>query len=274
MSYSGDNSIVPQGENRCIWMDAGLVSYKLCDRQFACDNCPFDAGYRSQYHPSESTGTSPVPRVDPVNGLAAPGDAEAYFEQKLDQLLLPFTKVRLPDDRFYTREHFWIKEDSGNVYRVGVDHLAVTLLSSVAGIVFTKTPSYIDRGAPCLWIVHPDGALSLNSPMSGTMLYANRSVSNAPYLMLNFPYTDGWLVSISPDTIGGNDRGMMDPDDAAEHYAQQGQVLRVAFRESFKKMQHNAGFALADGGTQLQSIPQILGLGKYFELIHKFYYAP
>ena len=27
----------------CIWMDAGAVAFRLCDRGFECDHCPFDA---------------------------------------------------------------------------------------------------------------------------------------------------------------------------------------------------------------------------------------
>ena len=34
--------IIPSGERKCIWMDAGVVSYKLCTNQFQCNLCEFD----------------------------------------------------------------------------------------------------------------------------------------------------------------------------------------------------------------------------------------
>jgi glycine cleavage system H lipoate-binding protein len=34
--------IIPTGERKCIWMDAGVVSYKLCTSQFQCQICEFD----------------------------------------------------------------------------------------------------------------------------------------------------------------------------------------------------------------------------------------
>ncbi|MFL6213965.1 MAG: hypothetical protein ACJ74J_08740 [Blastocatellia bacterium] len=34
------NSLEPSAE--CVWMQAGVVGYKLCDRQFDCEHCPFD----------------------------------------------------------------------------------------------------------------------------------------------------------------------------------------------------------------------------------------
>ncbi len=34
--------VIPTGERKCIWMDAGVVSYKLCTSQFQCQLCDFD----------------------------------------------------------------------------------------------------------------------------------------------------------------------------------------------------------------------------------------
>ena len=34
--------VIPTGERKCIWMDAGAVSYKLCTNQFQCNTCEFD----------------------------------------------------------------------------------------------------------------------------------------------------------------------------------------------------------------------------------------
>jgi glycine cleavage system H lipoate-binding protein len=34
--------IVPAGKKKCIWMDAGLVSYKLCDNNYDCSTCAYD----------------------------------------------------------------------------------------------------------------------------------------------------------------------------------------------------------------------------------------
>lgn len=31
---------------RCVWMLAGVVSYRLCNRAFDCDHCPLDRALR------------------------------------------------------------------------------------------------------------------------------------------------------------------------------------------------------------------------------------
>jgi len=34
--------VIPMGERKCIWMDAGVVSYKLCTNHYQCNTCEFD----------------------------------------------------------------------------------------------------------------------------------------------------------------------------------------------------------------------------------------
>jgi len=34
--------IVPPGKKKCVWMEAGVVSYKLCDNNFDCSTCSYD----------------------------------------------------------------------------------------------------------------------------------------------------------------------------------------------------------------------------------------
>ena len=34
--------IIPPGKKKCIWMEAGVVSYKLCDNNYDCSTCVYD----------------------------------------------------------------------------------------------------------------------------------------------------------------------------------------------------------------------------------------
>lgn len=36
--------IVPPGKKKCVWMEAGVVSYKLCDNNYDCSTCSYDQG--------------------------------------------------------------------------------------------------------------------------------------------------------------------------------------------------------------------------------------
>lgn len=40
--------IVPPGKKRCVWMEAGVVSYKLCDNNFDCPTCAYDQAMQTK----------------------------------------------------------------------------------------------------------------------------------------------------------------------------------------------------------------------------------
>ncbi len=44
----GSMKIVPPGKKKCIWMEAGVVSYKLCDYNFDCSTCVYDHGMQDK----------------------------------------------------------------------------------------------------------------------------------------------------------------------------------------------------------------------------------
>ena len=64
----------------CIWMTAGLVAYKLCDRDFDCEHCPLDAALRGDL------------RSLP-HGVPLPSAYTATF----------------PEDRLYSSGHLWLQ---------------------------------------------------------------------------------------------------------------------------------------------------------------------
>ncbi len=75
MKFTSDDSatrrLAPK-KNRCVWMEAGILSYLLCDREFDCDRCPLDEAMRSHFSPD---GKHPAPAAKPE---AVP--REAAFE--------------------------------------------------------------------------------------------------------------------------------------------------------------------------------------------------
>ena len=40
--------IVPPGKKKCVWMEAGVVSYKLCDNNFDCPTCTYDQAMQTK----------------------------------------------------------------------------------------------------------------------------------------------------------------------------------------------------------------------------------
>ena len=54
--------IVPEGKKKCVWMEAGVVSYKLCDNLFDCSTCSYDHGMQDKVARHKATAAmQPVP---------------------------------------------------------------------------------------------------------------------------------------------------------------------------------------------------------------------
>lgn len=69
----------PPGALPCVWMSAGLVSFKLCDREGECEGCPFDRAMREPHgrpvrhrRPSAPTPARTPDRRPPVSTSGAP----------------------------------------------------------------------------------------------------------------------------------------------------------------------------------------------------------
>jgi glycine cleavage system H protein len=270
---NNEQPVIPPEELKCIWMEAGIVAYKLCDRKYECENCPLDLVFRQQRMASAPTVRAVSPSNLAVQEHVAESTATAdeYFEQRLDAFLQPFIAPQLPDDRMYYCNHIWIKNDINEVVRMGIDHLALQMLGTVKGIVLPQTPSHIKQDAPCAWLTHHDGAVALRAPMDGSIIYANKDMKDCPYLIVNYPYTEGWILLLSPDVPEESKRNLLKSDDAADLYRKQGQHMHDQFIHAYERMRPRIGQTFHDGGKQIQNLPEMIGDKAYFGIIHNIF---
>lgn len=53
--------IVPPGKKKCVWMEAGVVSYKLCDNNYDCPTCVYDHAMQVKVaRQKEAAATEPL----------------------------------------------------------------------------------------------------------------------------------------------------------------------------------------------------------------------
>ena len=71
--------IVPPGKKKCVWMEAGVVSYKLCDHNYDCSTCVYDHGMQVKVaRRKEEVATQPI--------AAAPDQFTGTWVEKMMQL--------------------------------------------------------------------------------------------------------------------------------------------------------------------------------------------
>lgn len=172
-----------QHPSRCIWMDAGVVAYKLCDLDFRCDECPFDMDMR---HPHAG--------IDREGELAGAGQPVRSPLQSVEKFFEAFEPVQFPGDRTYAGGHLWIRYDNTDIATIGMDHVAASLVGPFVSIILPGQPMHLVEHSPCCWLVHREGTISLSSPVNGTILSVNKEVTDRPSLLSEKPYTGGWIL--------------------------------------------------------------------------------
>ncbi|HEX6203117.1 MAG TPA: glycine cleavage system protein H, partial [Thermoanaerobaculia bacterium] len=175
----------PPGCLPCIWMTAGLVSYRLCDREHDCDRCPFDAALRG---------------VEPEPAAAAPPGR--------DRGPAAAGRGAFPEDRRYGDGHTWVQpagDAAAGRFRLGLDGFAASLLAPPRALRCRAPGRRLAAGEAFCELDMAGGELTLGAPLAGEVAVANAACSADPTLPLASPYGDGWLVELTaaPGAEGG-----------------------------------------------------------------------
>ncbi len=102
-----------------------------------------------------------------------------------------------PDDRRYQESHEWALETDG-VVRVGITDFAQDELGD---IVFVELPDEGDEVTQdeAFGVIESIKAVSdLYAPVSGEVVAINEDLFDAPELVNDDPFGDGWMLEIDP----------------------------------------------------------------------------
>jgi len=235
------NTVVPESAHPCVWMSAGLLDYKLCDRDFDCERCPLDAALRGE-------------------SLANPSRRA---------LLGPSLTCVFPEDRLYSRGHTWIQDlerEGDRALRFGVDTFAAAIIGQCGGVTWRDSDHTLQLRESVCEIDLGMGFLSLGAPISGVVVKRNRALQRDPSRLVTAPYGEGWILDL---TVGNPaDLQRLLPAEAAREQA--GLDLRRFRRQValhlFAAM-NAVGPTQADGGELLTDLRQMLGGSSYLDLV-------
>ncbi|HRN30182.1 MAG TPA: glycine cleavage system protein GcvH [Terrimesophilobacter sp.] len=98
----------------------------------------------------------------------------------------------------YTKEHEWLAID-GATATIGITQFAADQLGDVVYIELPKVGATVEAGKVVGEIESTKSVGELFAPVSGTIAEANDAVVEAPELVNDDPYGDGWLVKLTVD---------------------------------------------------------------------------
>jgi len=121
---------------------------------------------------------------------------------------------QIPDELFYTKEHEWIRVEVDSVV-IGITDHAQDALTDIVYIELPESGQTFEEMGEFAIVESVKSASPIFAPLSGIILEVNDALEDAPELMNEDPYGEGWIVRMkldNPDAVSG----LMSPTDYKE----------------------------------------------------------
>jgi len=242
------NNIDHYAPVKCVWMLDGAVDYKLCDREYDCDRCPFDQAFRDK--------------------------ARAAAVQQPMTLRLPSTTdvqgYEIAPMLFYHPAHVWARiEDEGRV-RVGLDDFGQKLAGRVYSVQLPEEGATLDSGDSCWRINHHAGETTLASPVCGAIQIVNSKLTEHPSLINSDPYGEGWAAVIKPARLEACLRQLYYGRKVELWYQRDIDRLYQAMNDLLLKSITSVGVTMQDGGARVGDFKSLLTADQMRRVIDSF----
>ncbi len=240
MSKNKSSEPVNYNSMKCIWMSSNTVEYKLCDKNFDCDNCVFDKIMRN-INPGNSASDSSESSNSQTN----------IIRRKLDLL----KAIRYSPGYHYMGHSIVLKKLFDKTYYLGLDKTAYLFLDNLKEYEFQTAGSGITRGKNLLKLRGEWGETDVVSPINFLI------VDKLKHSIDDFKVSS-WLslVDADPDEIR---QAEITEDEYTENLKRLGTRL-LELENEFNFL----GTRMNDGGRKVMSLYEATGITKYKEILN------
>ncbi len=233
----------------CVWALAGVLSYRLCDRQYDCDRCDLHRALRG-----------------PAG--AAPGDdgMREELDDSADALVNAYVRLvsqgcALRLDRSYSSNHLWLEAcDSGELL-LGLDEQILQVMHPIDDVTLPRVGVWLRHGEPCGWITRGRVSVSFAAPVSGEVTEVNSNPACSPDRRA---WSD-WLFRVRPHEEAASVPDVYTGERALRWHLRKMLVIERHLREGIAaSTPPQVGPTAADGGLPERDLAAVLG-GKRFE---------
>lgn len=116
--------------------------------------------------------------------------------------------MEFPEDVKYTKEHEWLRME-GQRARIGITDYAQDALGDVVYVDIPEVGTEVRGGDPFGEVESTKSVSDVYAPVSGTVVERNAALVEAPELVNEDPYGEGWMIVIEPSDPSEMD-GLLD----------------------------------------------------------------
>lgn len=249
--------LVPKKELKCVWMTAGLLTYKLCKYDLQCERCPLDWELRN---------LSVHPPFDPAPAPPLPRDKQKAREDFPGEDLSP-SDIR--GSLFYHSGHTWVKVEKSDQVRVGLDCFLRRIVGKVNVIVLPLPGRRCHRGENLCSIIQEEGILDIVIPVSGSILSVNQRLKDQPSLVTEDPLGNGFLLTMKPKNLQRDQKYLFFGEAALSWYQKELERFKAAALSELHA-EERVGVTMQDGRMSLKEIRNFFDPGRYIQLVSTF----
>jgi glycine cleavage system H lipoate-binding protein len=294
--------MVPEGENKCIWMEAGVVSYKLCNNQYNCMSCNFDQGMARKAKEERlkvQETDQDKPRIEEWTKkfLELPASqrkcrymlmgatsfklcpnafqcGDCAYDQMMQDRIPPTIPLKVgeaplvlgfqvPDNFYYHRGHGWAHNEYAGRIRVGLDDFSTRLMGKVDELQLPRVGQKVSQGSPTLSLKRKGKVVEGLSPINGVVTHVNSDAYAHPEVVNHAPYEEGWLFLVEPLESKSNLKSLLYGEEAQNWINDEAERLLGEIHTSI-------GPTAFDGGLPAPDMSAALKGKKWRELVRSF----
>jgi len=220
---------------KCIWMSSNTIEYKLCDKDFDCDNCDFDKIMRN---------------INP--GLTGPDTRDHKDNEPniVRKKIISLKSIQYSSRYNYLGNSIVLKKLFDKTYYLGLDKPAYLFLDNLREYEFRSAGRGIKKGNSLLKLFGEWGEAHVVSPVNFLLVDKLKHADGGCGI-------NSWLclVDADPEEIRQSEQS------EAEY------MLNLAYLEKKLLEIENEfnflGARINDGGTRVKFLYQVTGIEKY-----------
>ncbi len=107
-----------------------------------------------------------------------------------------------PQDRVYSRDHEWAKDNGDGTVVVGITDYAQEMLTDIVFVELPTNGKKVAKGEPVAVVESVKSVSDVYSPVSGEVIDVNTKLESNPEIVNQDAFGDGWMVKIRLSDAG------------------------------------------------------------------------
>jgi glycine cleavage system H protein len=129
--------------------------------------------------------------------------------------------MSVPKELLYTQEHEWVSmEDS--IATIGITDFAQSSLGDITFVQLPKEGETLNKDDTFGVVESVKAVSDLFAPVSGRVIEVNDPLAQAPELLNDDPYNEGWLIKLETKDVEAELGELMSPKDYEQYVEDKG----------------------------------------------------